>query len=56
MADNEKLRDMLDALIDDNSEKAQVDFHSYLNDKMKETMQGEEEPSTDDEVADEPQD
>jgi len=43
MADNDKLRDMLDALIDDNSEKAQVDFHSYLSDKMKDTLQGEEE-------------
>jgi hypothetical protein len=46
MADNDKLRDMLDALIDDNSEKAQVDFHSYLSDKMKETLTGEEEPAT----------
>jgi len=38
MADKEKLRDMLDALIDDNSDKAQVDFHSYLSDKMKEVI------------------
>jgi hypothetical protein len=46
MADNDKIRDMLDALIDDNSEKAQVDFHSYLSDKMKETLQGEEESAS----------
>lgn len=36
MADKGKLKDMLDSLIDDNSDAAQVDFHSYLGDKMKE--------------------
>ena len=41
MADKDKLRDMLDAIIDDNSEKAQVDFHSYVTDKMKDTLQPE---------------
>ena len=45
MVDKEKLRDVLDALIDDNSEKAQVDFHSYLSDKMKDSMQDDEESS-----------
>ncbi len=53
MANKEKLRDMLDALIDDNSETAQIDFHAYLSDKMKEVMGGESESestqSTDDE-------
>ena len=38
MADKDKLRDMLDALIDDNDEKAEVDFHSYVTDKMKDTL------------------
>lgn len=38
MADKEKLRDMLDNLIDDKSEQAQVDFHDYLGDKMKEVL------------------
>ena len=38
MADTKKLHDMLDSLIDDNGEKAQVDFHTYLSDKMKETL------------------
>jgi len=38
MADTDKLRDMLDNLIDDKSEQAQVDFHDYLGDKMKEVL------------------
>lgn len=38
MADKEKLRDMLDAIVDDNNEQAQVAFHSYLEDKMKEVL------------------
>lgn len=42
MADKEKLKDMLDAIIDNNTEKAEVDFHSYLQGKMKDVMHGEE--------------
>ena len=38
MADKEKLRDMLDSIIDDNSEKAAVDFHGYVTDKMKDVL------------------
>lgn len=38
MADKEKLRNMLDNLINDKSEQAQVDFHDYLGDKMKDTL------------------
>lgn len=38
MADKEKLRDMLDAMIDQNAEQAQVNFHSYLEDKMREVL------------------
>lgn len=49
MADKDKLRDMLDAFIDDNDEKAQVDFHSYVTDKMKDTL-GLASEESDDEV------
>ncbi len=53
MADKDKLRDMLDAIIDDNNEKAQVDFHSYVTDKVRDQLNintAEEE-----EVVDEPE-
>ena len=49
MADKEKLRNMLDNLIDDKSEQAQVDFHDYLGDKMKDTL-GVTPPETDTDV------
>ena len=35
MDDTSKLNDMLQSLIDSNDDKAQVDFHEYLVDKMK---------------------
>ena len=38
MADKDKLRNMLDNLVNDNKEQAQVDFHDYLGDKMKDTL------------------
>lgn len=38
MADKDKLRRMLDNLVNDNTEQAQVDFHDYLGDKMKDTL------------------
>lgn len=38
MADKDKLRNMLDNLINDKGEQAQVDFHDYLGDKMKDTL------------------
>ena len=41
MADKQKLRDMLDSLIKDNNEDAQVAFHTYATEKMKEQLQGE---------------
>jgi len=41
MADKEKLRDMLDSIIDDNSEKAEVDFHEYLGGKMRDAINPE---------------
>lgn len=50
MADKDKLRDMLDAIIDDNDDKAQVDFHSYVTDKMRDTLElNSEVEETDDE-------
>ena len=36
MADTDKIRNMLDNLINDKAEQAQVDFHDYLQGKMKE--------------------
>ena len=41
MADKQKLRDMLDSLIDSNSDQAQVDFHQYLEVKMKDVLNPE---------------
>jgi hypothetical protein len=38
MADKEKLRSMLDNLIGDKPEQAQVDFHDYLGNKMQDTL------------------
>lgn len=50
----EELRNFLDAMVDDNQEQAQVHFHSYLEDKMKDTLnpQPEELEVEDDEVSD----
>lgn len=36
--DNKKLNDMLDSLIDKKDDQAQVHFHSYLEDKMKDVL------------------
>lgn len=38
MADTSKLTDMLDNLINNKSDQAQVDFHGYLEQKMKEVI------------------
>jgi hypothetical protein len=38
MADKDKLRDMIDSMIDDNSEKAEVDFHGYVTGKMQDVL------------------
>ncbi len=38
MTDVTKLNDMLNNIIDGNEEQAQVDFHAYLTDKMKEVI------------------
>ncbi len=42
MADKKKLNDMLDSLIDKNEDQAEVQFHSYLEDKMKEVLSPED--------------
>lgn len=46
MADTTKLSDMLDAIINDKPEEAQIAFHDYLGGKMKEQIHGEETPET----------
>jgi hypothetical protein len=38
MADTNKLQDMLDNLINDKSEQAQVNFHEYLRSKMQDVV------------------
>lgn len=52
MADKDKLQAMLDSLIDNKDEQAQVHFHSYLEDKMKEVLH----PVVDKEESEEKQD
>lgn len=42
MADTNKLQQMLDDLIKDKPEQAQVAFHDYLQDKMKDVVQPEQ--------------
>lgn len=51
-SEKSKLNDMLDSLIDDKDEQAQVHFHGYLEDKMKEVMQPEVEVKDDEESND----
>lgn len=50
MADKEKLNAMLDALINDKPEDAQIAFHDYLGQRMREEIQGvsQETPRSDD--------
>lgn len=42
MADKDKIGQMLDALINNKPEEAQINFHDYLGSKMKETLRGDE--------------
>jgi len=53
MADTEELSKMLDNLINDKGEQADVHFHDYLQGKMQEVIHGEveqsEKPDTNDE-------
>lgn len=50
MADKDKLNSMLDALINDKPEDAQIAFHDYLGQRMREEIQGvsEETPESED--------
>ena len=43
MAEKERLSDMLDALIKDQPEEAQIAFHDYLGNRMKEEIYGSRE-------------
>ena len=43
MADKERLGDMLDAIINNKPEEAQIAFHDYLGNKMKQELQGNQE-------------
>ena len=47
MADKDKLSQMLDAIINDKPEEAQIAFHDFLGSKMKEQISGEPTPETD---------
>jgi len=53
MADKKKLDDMLDALINKKDEQAEVHFHDYLEDKMKEVLNPGAEVEADVKVDDE---
>ena len=47
MADNSKLNDMVDHLINQKPEQAQVDFHGYIKGKMKEVVSGQKDNESD---------
>lgn len=49
MADKLKINDMLDSLLNDKGEEAQVAFHAYAKEKMQDVLHGEK-----DETSDEP--
>jgi hypothetical protein len=53
MADRDKLHNMLDNIIDNKGEQAQVNFHDYLNDKMREVVMGVDPTNTNTEKGDE---
>ena len=42
MADKDKLNQMLDDLIDNKGEQAEIHFHDYLQTKMQEIIHGED--------------
>lgn len=47
MADTEELGKMLDNLINDKGEQAEVHFHDYLQSKMQEVIHGDNEVTDD---------
>lgn len=55
-SEKNKLNDMLDSLIDDKDEQAEVHFHGYLEDKMKGVMQPEVEVEVEDEESNDKKD
>ncbi|KKL94467.1 hypothetical protein LCGC14_1864370 [marine sediment metagenome] len=46
MADKKKLKDMLNSIVDKNDEQAQVLFHDYLEDKMRDVLKPVVDPET----------
>ncbi len=52
MSDNEQLDKMLDNIIDNKDEQAEIHFHDYLQGKMQEVLHGEV-PTDDDNTNDE---
>lgn len=40
MSDNEQLDKMLDNIMDDKDEQAEINFHDYLQGKMQEVLHG----------------
>jgi len=40
MSDNEQLDKMLDNIMDDKPEQAEIEFHNYLQGKMQEVLHG----------------
>ena len=51
MADTQKLKDMLDNIVDGNTADAQIDFHEFLRGKMQDHL-GTGADDADDELAD----
>ena len=49
MSDNEQLDKMLDNIMDDKHEQAEINFHDYLQGKMQEVLHGEVEADTEQE-------
>ncbi len=52
MADKKKLDDMLNSIIDKKDEQAQVFFHDYLEDKMRDVLKPVVDVEKDDTVVD----
>lgn len=53
MSDQDKLQNMLDNLINQKPEQAQVDFHDYLQGKMQEVLGTQPDPAASEEESDE---
>ncbi len=53
MSDNEQLDNMLDNIMDDKDEQAEINFHDYLQGKMQTVLHGEIPDVQDNEINDE---